>query len=68
MNKGDPALTAREVEVFAHLAIGLADKEIGRVLGISGATVKVHAGRVYRKLGVRNRTEAAVQWTRREAA
>jgi len=38
---------------------GVSDKEIARALGIELATVKKHVGNICRKLGARNRTEAA---------
>ena len=54
-------LTARESEVVALIAQGLTNKQIGRVLFISEATVKVHVLHIFDKLGVRTRTEAAVR-------
>jgi LuxR family maltose regulon positive regulatory protein len=54
-------LTARESEVHELLAQGLTNREIGRRLFISEATVKVHVGNILEKLGVRSRTEAAIR-------
>jgi DNA-binding NarL/FixJ family response regulator len=45
------------------VAQGLANKQIGRVLGISERTVKAHLGRVFRQIGVEDRTSAAL-WAR----
>ena len=45
--------------VVALLADGLTDREIGEGLQISPRTVESHVGSVLRKLGVRNRAEAA---------
>ncbi|QYM78251.1 response regulator transcription factor [Horticoccus luteus] len=56
------AITRREEEILDQLARGLAYKEIAAALGISPATVKNHLGRIYEKLAVRSRTEAAVRW------
>ena len=42
---------------------GLANKQIGRALGISERTVKVHPGNVCRRIGVQDRTSAAL-WAR----
>jgi DNA-binding CsgD family transcriptional regulator len=42
--------------------MGLTNAEAGLELGISGHAVKFHLARVYRKLGVANRTEAAVTY------
>lgn len=53
-------LSARERQVLELLAQGLANKQIGRSLGISERTVKVHVGHVFRALGVADRTSAAV--------
>jgi DNA-binding NarL/FixJ family response regulator len=60
-----PAVTGREREIMQELARGLTYKEIGRKLGISGATVKNHLYRIYEKIGVRSRTEAVVKWLKR---
>jgi len=53
-------LTARELEVLELVAEGLTNKEIARELSISPATVKVHVERLIGKLGVADRTQAAV--------
>ncbi len=53
-------LTAREREVLDLVALGHTNKSIGRELSISPATVKVHVERIIAKLGVSDRTEAAV--------
>jgi len=54
------SLSPREREVSALLAQGRTNAEIARVLYISEVTVKVHVRHILRKLGVRNRSEAAV--------
>lgn len=61
------ALTPRELEVLSHMSHGLTNKEIGRLLGISSETVKEHVQRLLRKIGVRDRTQAAVWLARRQA-
>ncbi|HET9871685.1 MAG TPA: response regulator transcription factor [Propionibacteriaceae bacterium] len=58
-----PALSAREREVLALVSNGLANKQIGRALGISERTVKVHLGNIFRRIGVGDRTSAAL-WAR----
>jgi DNA-binding NarL/FixJ family response regulator len=52
-------LTPREAEVLALLATGRSNKEIGLALTLQEITVKLHARNIFRKLGVRNRVEAA---------
>ena len=53
-------LTKRESEVLGQLALGLTNKEIAKVLGISYETVKEHVQHILRKVGVSDRTQAAV--------
>ncbi len=53
-------LTPREREILHHLAEGQSNKVIGRALGISDGTVKLHVKSIMRKLGVHSRVEAAV--------
>jgi DNA-binding NarL/FixJ family response regulator len=57
---GQAQLTPRELDVFKRLARGLANKEIARELGLQEVTVKLHVKTLYRKIGARNRTEAAL--------
>jgi DNA-binding NarL/FixJ family response regulator len=57
---GDVALTKREGEVLKQLALGLTNKEIAQSLGISYETVKEHVQHILRKIGVSDRTQAAV--------
>jgi DNA-binding NarL/FixJ family response regulator len=58
-----PGLSSREVQVLRLAATGLANKQIARRLGISESTVKVHLGSVFRRIGVTDRTSAAL-WAR----
>ena len=62
--KADGELTAREQEVLALLAEGLANKQIARRLGIAEKTVKAHLTSVFQSIGVTDRTQAAL-WARR---
>jgi NarL family two-component system response regulator LiaR len=59
----DP-LTAREREVLAEIVRGHANKRIALELGISEATVKIHVSSVLHKLGVTDRTQAALRAVR----
>jgi len=59
----DEVMSPRELEVLRLVAKGLANKQIGRALGISERTVKAHLGRVFRQIGVADRTSAAL-WAR----
>ena len=56
-------LSERELQVLRLTAAGLANKQIGRRLGISESTVKVHLGNIFKRLGVTDRTSAAL-WAR----
>ena len=49
----------RELDVLQHLASGLSNPEVAASLNLSRHTVKQHTSAVYRKLGVRNRAQAA---------
>jgi DNA-binding CsgD family transcriptional regulator len=51
-------LTAREQQIMDLVREGKTNVDIGMVLGISANTVKNHAYRIFRKLGVSNRTQA----------
>jgi two-component system nitrate/nitrite response regulator NarL len=53
-------LSRRELQVLEHVCIGRSDKEIARELGIQTPTVKLHMKMMFRKLGVQNRTQAAM--------
>ena len=56
----DSDLTIKQEEVFDLLREGFPNKVIARRLGMSEATVKVHARRIMHKFGVSNRTQLAV--------
>ena len=67
MSRSTPAaghtLSGREAEVLSLVAQGMANKQIARQLGISERTVKAHLGKVFRQIGVADRTSAAL-WAR----
>jgi DNA-binding NarL/FixJ family response regulator len=58
-----PRLTRREVEILKLVAEGRSNREAGQVLWVTDQTVKFHLANIYRKLGVRNRYDAAT-WAR----
>jgi two-component system response regulator DesR len=60
-NESEPLqpLSRREQDVLKHIAEGLSNPEMAAVLHLSRHTVKQHTTAVYRKLGARNRAEAA---------
>lgn len=53
-------LTVREEEILRLVALGLSNKEIARKTQLQEKTVKHHMTRIFSKLNVRNRTEAAL--------
>jgi DNA-binding NarL/FixJ family response regulator len=59
-------LTQRESEVLRQLALGLTNKEIAQALNISYETVKEHVQHILRKIGVTDRTQAAVWAVRKK--
>jgi DNA-binding NarL/FixJ family response regulator len=63
---GEPELTPREQEVLALLADGLPNKLIARRLDISEKTVKAHLTNIFQRIGVTDRTQAAL-WAQRHA-
>ncbi len=54
------SLSARELEVLERAVLGETNREIASALSVTVHAVKFHLGSIYRKLGVVNRTEAAV--------
>ena len=61
---GVPDLSARELEVLKMTAQGLTNNQTAEALHVTVHAVKFHLGSIYRKLGVNNRTEAAVVYLR----
>ena len=61
----DVSLTRRENEVLCHMTSGMSNREIAVALHISYETVKEHVQHILRKLGVADRTRAAVWAVRR---
>ncbi|EAA5486336.1 DNA-binding response regulator [Salmonella enterica subsp. enterica] len=59
-SRGIKALSARQREILQMLAAGESNKQIGRALNISTGTVKAHLESLYRRLDVKNRTQAAM--------
>jgi DNA-binding NarL/FixJ family response regulator len=57
-------LTARERDVLAELARGRSNREIARALTLSEKTVKTHVSAILGKLGVQDRTQAALHAVR----
>ena len=58
----DGRVSGRETELLELVAEGLSNSEIARRLWVTEGTVKFHLTRVYKKLGVSNRTAAAMWW------
>jgi DNA-binding NarL/FixJ family response regulator len=60
------ALSARESEIAAQVAAGHSNKVIAVESGISERTVKVHLNNIFRKTGLRNRTQLALAFNQRD--
>jgi DNA-binding NarL/FixJ family response regulator len=58
-----PQLSPREREILTLVAEGMLNKQIARRLGIAEHTVKIHLGNAFRRIGVSDRTSAAL-WVR----
>jgi len=54
-------MSAREQQVLKLVTLGQSNKEIGRVLGLAEVTIKLHLRNIFRKMGVKSRSEAAVK-------
>lgn len=63
-NEASGALTHRQIEVLRLLQEGQSNKRIARCLGLRESTIKVHVRHIMRKLGVENRTQAALSSVR----
>lgn len=57
-------LSRREAQVLEFTALGLTNSEVAERLDVTVHAVKFHLAAIYRKLGVSNRTEAAVLYLR----
>jgi DNA-binding NarL/FixJ family response regulator len=64
-DKGAAPLTEREREVLVHIAQGKSNREIARALVVSEKTVKTHVSNILMKLGLQDRTQAALYAVRR---
>jgi DNA-binding NarL/FixJ family response regulator len=62
---GLETLTPQEFQIARAVAEGQSNVEVAATLFVSRKTVETHLTRVYRKLGVRSRTELAAEFTRR---
>ena len=58
------SLTQRERQILKLIVAGQSNKQIGRELGISEKTVKSHCGRLFQRINVSDRTQAAVWATK----
>lgn len=60
-----PELTPRELDVLRLIVAGQSNKEIGAALHIAEGTVKIHTNNLLSKLGVADRTQAAIEAVKR---
>jgi DNA-binding NarL/FixJ family response regulator len=63
-SRPEKLLSARELEVLAIIAEGASNGEVAARLMIAETTAQTHVRNILRKLGVRNRTEAALRYLR----
>ncbi len=63
---GRSSMTQREHEVLTWIANGKANKDIAGILSISPRTVQKHLEAIFKKLGVENRTAAALRYVGRD--
>jgi DNA-binding NarL/FixJ family response regulator len=61
-------LSPREVSICRLIALGKPNKEIGAALYLTEGTVKQYTGRIFQKLGCKNRTEVAIRTIQDAAA
>ena len=64
----DISLTIREVDVLSGIARGLTNREIAQTMSLSYETIKEHVQHIFRKVGVVDRTQAAVWAVRKGLA
>ena len=57
-------VTSRQKDVLELLTLGKSNKEIAKVLGLKPGTIKMHTSRIFRLLGVSNRTEAVTTYAK----
>lgn len=62
----NPELTLREKQVIAAVAQGKRNRDIAAALLLRESTVKIYLVRIFKKLKVKNRTDLAVYWERRQ--
>ena len=66
LDKGVAALTPRETEIAALVAIGSSNRRIAEQLNISERTVKAHLGVIFRKIGIKDRLQLALYMNRHQ--
>lgn len=67
MSSGAPQLSVRQLSILHRLVQGDSNKTIARMMAMAEATVKVHVKAILRKIGVHNRTQAAI-WAMQHGA
>lgn len=65
MNSPGHRLTPRQIQILSAVTRGKSNKEVGAALGITEGTVKLQLNRIFRRLGVVNRTEAIAEGLKR---
>ena len=57
----DPYLTPRQKEVLEEVCNGMSNKEIARHIGMAESTVKLHLTEIFKKFGVKTRTQLIIK-------
>lgn len=67
VQKQNPNLTEREIEVIEQLATGKSAQEVADALELAKRTVDFHTANIFAKWGVKNRTQALNKWRELQA-
>lgn len=61
-----PTLTQQDERLLQQLASGATSRDIAKRVGLTNGTTRVYLHKVYKKIGVKNKTQAAIWWLQRK--